>query len=321
MQKKKRTYPGIKSNLHPRNKHRERYDFKQLIESCPELSHYVKLNKYDDESIDFFDPKAVKTLNKALLKHYYKISNWDIPENYLVAPIPGRADYIHYMADLMSEGNNGKIPIGKKIRCMDIGVGANCVYPIIGNHEYEWSFVGSEVDPVAIDSANKIIEQNPSLNGKVDIRLQNNPNDIFNGIIKTNEVFDFVICNPPFHSSPEEAKSSSTRKLQNLKKSKNQKPILNFGGQNKELWRKGGEKKFLHDIVSQSKEFATSCFWFSSLVSKQSNLSAVYSLLEYEKAIEVKTIAMGQGNKKSRIVAWTFLKPEQQRKWMDSRWM
>jgi 23S rRNA (adenine1618-N6)-methyltransferase len=29
---------------------------------------------------------------------------------------------------------------------------------------------------------------------------------------------------------------------------------------------------------------------------------------------------MGQGNKTSRIIAWTFLSPDQQRQWVNTRW-
>ncbi len=78
MQNKKKTHPKVKFRLHSRNKHRERYDFKQLIESCHELAQYVKLNVYEDESIDFFDPAAVKMLNTALLMHYYDIEKWNL---------------------------------------------------------------------------------------------------------------------------------------------------------------------------------------------------------------------------------------------------
>src|SRR5688572_16269023 len=78
----KKEHPTLKPGLHPRNKHRERYNFKELVKSCPELNPFVKLNDYEDESIDFFNPVAVKMLNKALLKHYYNIDYWDIPANY-----------------------------------------------------------------------------------------------------------------------------------------------------------------------------------------------------------------------------------------------
>jgi len=320
MPPKKKEHPKEKTRLHKRNKHRERYDFKALIESCPELAPFVKLNIYDDESIDFFNPQAVKMLNKALLKHYYAIDNWDIPENYLCPPIPGRADYIHHIADLLGGKNYGKIPTGNKIKCLDIGVGANCVYPIIGNKEYGWSFVGSDIDAVAMVSAKSIIERNPSLKGNVEIRLQSNMKDIFYGIILKDELFDLSVCNPPFHASPEEAQSVTMRKLQNLKAKKTTKPVLNFSGQNRELWCEGGEVRFVRDMIIQSKQFSASCFWFSTSVSKQSHLNSVYEALRIAEAVDVKTIPMGQGNKTSRIVAWTFLKTEQQKEWVKTRW-
>ena len=320
MQHKKKVHPKEKPKLHPRNKHRERYDFKQLIDSCPGLAQFVEMNIYDDQSIDFFDPEAVKMLNKALLKRYYDIINWDIPDNYLCPPIPGRADYIHHIADLLGSKNNNKIPTGNKVKCLDIGVGANCVYPIIGNKEYGWSFIGTDIDPVSIKSANKIIDLNPALKGKIELMLQQNPKDIFYGIINRGELIDISICNPPFHASLAEAQSGTLRKLNNLNQKKNTKPIQNFGGKNGELWCRGGEKRFVQDMIGQSKQFPSSCFWFSTLVSKQSNLKGIYVALKNAGAVEVKTIQMGQGNKKSRIVAWTFLTREQQKIWIDTRW-
>ncbi len=300
-------HPTIKSELHPRNKHRERYDFKLLIESFPALASYVKVNDYDDESIDFFNPTAVKTLNTALLKHYYQIENWNIPPNYLCPPIPGRADYIHHIADLLAKYNRGNIPTEPQIRCLDIGVGANCIYPIIGKREYGWTFVGSDIDAVAVKSAIKIIELNPALQGNIEIRLQPNPKDIFHGIIKKGERFELSICNPPFHASLAEAQAGTSRKLKNLKAKKATKPVLNFGGQNNELWCEGGEAGFLQEMVRQSREFADSVRWFSSLISKASNLKGVYAALKTVGATKVETLPMGQGNKQSRIVAWSFL--------------
>ncbi len=190
-----------KTELHPRNRHRGRYNFEVLVRSCPVLKQFVITNAYNDTSIDFFNAAAVKMLNKALLKHYYNISNWDIPENYLCPPIPGRADYIHHVADLLAGSNNGKIPTGNTVKCLDIGTGANCIYPIIGIHEYGWSFSGTDIDPVAIDAARVIVKLNPSLKGKVELRLQLNADDIFRGIIHQGEHYDVTICNPPFHAS------------------------------------------------------------------------------------------------------------------------
>ncbi len=314
---KKREHLKVKVKLHPRNMHRGRYDFKLLCDSCPELLPFVKLNEFNDESIDFFNPEAVKMLNVALLKHFYGIKYWDIPQKYLCPPVPGRADYIHYMADLLSESLSKNIPAGDKIKCLDIGVGANCVYPIIGNVEYGWSFVGSDIDALAVESAIKIVNGNLRLNGKIEIRLQENPKDIFSGIVRKNERFDITICNPPFHTSAADAKSGSLRKLKNLKKKKVKHSILNFGGKSNELWCEGGEEKFVADMIFQSKEFAASCLWFSSLISKQSHLNKIYKALKNVGVADFRTILMGQGNKISRVVAWTFLTAHQQKKWIE----
>jgi 23S rRNA (adenine1618-N6)-methyltransferase len=324
MLSKKKIHPIEKAGFHPRNKHGVRYDFKQLIAICSELAPFVKLNNYQDESIDFFNPEAVKMLNKALLKHYYDIENWDIPKNYLCPPVPGRADYIHHVADLLLSDNSGfqkdKLFPGERIICIDIGVGANCVYPIIGIKEYGWHFVGTDIDIVALESAQKIMEANPFLKDKLELQLQPNKRNIFQDIILEDELFDVTICNPPFHASLEEAQAGTHRKLKNLTNKKVIRPTLNFGGQNNELWCEGGEEKFIADMIWQSKKYATSCFWFTSMVSKQSSLKSIYRLLEKLEAVEVKTIPMVLGNKTSRIVAWTFLKPEKQKKWKNERW-
>jgi len=316
----KKEHAKVKSRLHPRNKNRERYDFKELLESCSDLKPFVILNKYDDQSIDFADPKAVKMLNKALLMHYYGLSDWDIPENYLCPPIPGRADYIHHMADLLCSSNFGNMPNGDKIKCMDIGVGANCIYPIIGRKEYGWSFIGTDIDPVAIASANKIVELNPGLKGAVECRLQPSSKDYFYGVFTREERVDMTVCNPPFHASAEDAHASAKRKVDNLTEKKAKGVKLNFGGQSNELWCEGGEGRFLKTMISESKKFGKSCFWFSSLVSKQSNLKLVNKTLKAMAAEKIETIPMGQGNKTSRIVAWTFLTAEEQKEWKETRW-
>lgn len=308
-----------KTKLHERNKHRSQYDFPTLIKSHPELAPFVSKNKFGDLSIDFFNPSAVKNLNAALLKHFYKIEHWDIPNNYLCPPIPGRADYIHYMADLLKGNNKNKIPKGYKIKCLDIGVGANCIYPIIGSKEYGWTFVGSDVDPIAVASAQKNALSNLLLKKQIEIRLQKNKDHIFSGIIQEREYFDLTFCNPPFHASAKDAAKAASRKLNNLKGQK-QKTILNFGGQNNELWCEGGEQAFIKKIILESQQLATSCLWYSSLVSKESNLDAIYKTLSNINATEVKTIAMGQGNKISRIVAWSFLSKKQQKIWAETRW-
>ncbi|TCC91591.1 23S rRNA (adenine(1618)-N(6))-methyltransferase RlmF [Pedobacter frigiditerrae] len=307
-----------KSTLHSRNKHRSRYDFKALTNSCAELRSFVSVNKYGDESIDFANPVAVKILNKALLKHFYQIEIWDIPEGYLCPPIPGRADYMHYAADLLASCHHQVIPKGKKVKVLDVGVGANCVYPIIGHQEYGWDFVGSDIDDVATRSAKNIVDINPSLKNSIELRLQPSKREIFKHIIHKEEKFDLTICNPPFHASAEEALAGSQRKSRNLGQKNYSKPVLNFGGQHSELWTQGGEVGFISKMIEESKSFKSQCFWFTSLISKSENLPGVYAMLNRAEVTEIRTSEMSAGNKITRIVAWTYLNEEQQEDWVKN---
>ena len=310
----------MKPRLHPRSKHRERYDFDALNKVHRELEPFVALNRYGDVSIDFADPLAVKALNTALLKKHYGLQFWDIPEGYLCPPIPGRADYIHHMADVLGLSTGSEIPKGANVRCLDIGVGANCIYPIVAFSEYGWSAVGSEVDFKALQSAQTILDGNPQLAGHVSLRRQVKPKEIFLGVIKEGEKFDLTVCNPPFHASMQDARAGSLRKVRNLGAKKAKAPVLNFGGQPSELWCEGGEKQFIAQMVRESEKFSTSCFWFSTLVSKEAHVSGVQTALKRVGALEVKVIPMGQGNKTSRLVAWTFLKKNEQKRWIKERW-
>lgn len=302
-----------KQVLHPRNLHRSRYNFPELTESSPSLKPFVFVNPYGDESVDFSNPLAVKALNAALLKHFYGIAHWDIPENYLCPPIPGRADYIHYLADLLASVNNDVIPTGNSVKVLDIGVGANCIYPIIGHQVYGWQFVGSDIDRTAVDSATNIAAINPPLKQDLTFRLQNSPSNIFKGVVRKGEHFDLTICNPPFHASAAEAMAGSQRKVRNLGKQKE--TVLNFGGQQAELWCKGGEVEFIRNMIRESADIGSQCRWFTTLVSKSAHLSAVYYALDKAGATHIKTIEMAQGQKQSRFVAWTFLSRREMEDW------
>jgi 23S rRNA (adenine1618-N6)-methyltransferase len=304
-----------KSNLHPRNLHRFGYDFEKLIETNPDLKQYVFVNEFETQTIDFSNPDAVKSLNKSILMHDYEIQSWDLPKDYLCPPIPGRVDYIHYLADLLAITNSTIIPEGENVIGLDIGIGSNCIYPILGNSIYDWSFVGTDIDENAIQNCKKIIEQNPKLIDAVSLQLQVESRFIFKNIILAEDKFAFTICNPPFHNSASEALKSSIRKVNNLTEIRTKTPVLNFGGQNAELWCDGGEIGFITQMIYESAKYPLQVLWFTTLVSKKENLPNIYKTLSKVQAVEIKTIDMSQGQNTSRIVAWTFLSETQQKNW------
>jgi 23S rRNA (adenine1618-N6)-methyltransferase len=302
---------SIKLSMHPRNLHRGRYDFAALVQTHAALAPFVRTNAFGDASIDFANAQAVKALNQALLKQCYGVDVWDIPAQYLCPPIPGRADYIHNVADLLTS----TLPAPKQaMRLLDIGVGANVIYPLIGQHAYGWQFVGADIDANALKHAQHITDAN-ALNNIIELRLQAKPSAIFKGIIAPKERFDCTLCNPPFHASLAEAQAGTQRKWRGLGKNQIKTPHLNFGGQSNELYCQGGEAAFVQRMIEESAQFATQCAWFTTLVSKASNLPSIYRALKQQNAIQVNTIDMAQGQKQSRFVAWTFLSSAQQSAW------
>jgi 23S rRNA (adenine1618-N6)-methyltransferase len=294
--------------VHPRNLHQGRYNFAALIKTCPDLEAFLRPNPKGDQTINFSDVLAVLCLNRALLAHHYGVAYWMIPAGYLCPPIPSRADYIHYLADLLASDNADEVPTGKHVRVLDIGTGANCIYPIIGSQSYGWKFVATEIDPVSVETARAIVEANACLGKLVKLVQQKEHHSIFRGIIKTSDRYDLTMCNPPFHVSMEAAQEGSQRKQKNLSRERNVKgpAKLNFGGQKAELWCPGGEVAFISQMIEESVEFADQVNWFTSLVSKSEHLRTIKKKLTQFEVKQVEVINMTQGNKVSRLIAWSF---------------
>ncbi|KGJ89469.1 23S rRNA (adenine(1618)-N(6))-methyltransferase RlmF [Thalassotalea sp. ND16A] len=313
----------LKPQLHPRNRHNHGYDLVALVRTHPPLKAFVTTNQYQNLSIDFANSDAVKALNLALLKHHYQIQHWDIPDGYLCPPIPGRVDYLHYLADLLKQSNGNKIPRPGKVRVLDIGTGASCIYPILAQRCYQWQFVASDIDPVSIKFANENLSHNSGLSENIECRLQGDPTHTFQGIIKANEYFALTLCNPPFHASMNDATKGSQQKWQNLNKHKSNaiksESKLNFGGQNAELWCDGGELKFVRKMITESKHYQTQVLWFTSLLSKKDNIKPLKLALKKAGVADIKVVKMAQGQKISRFIAWSFLNPEQKAHWVNER--
>jgi 23S rRNA (adenine1618-N6)-methyltransferase len=231
---------------------------------------------------------------------------WDLPAGYLCPPIPGRSDYLHYIADLLSAGNASDVPRGPQVNVLDIGVGANCVYPIVGVGEYGWKFVGTEVDATALAWAQQLVIKNSNLRALIDLRLQTTPRQCFQGVILPGESFHVSICNPPFHTSAEAAAAGTQRKQRNLTGRKNLKTKLNFGGTHSELWCPGGELLFVERMIAQSAKVPMLCRWFTSLISKKEHLPQLQKALQKSAVKQVRVLDMAQGQKRSRILAWSF---------------
>lgn len=282
--------------MHPENPFAKNYDFDFLVQHSPDLKKFVFVNEYGNQTITFEDKQAVKALNRALLKAYYGLDHWDIPEHNLCPPIPGRLDYLLHLAELIPK---------TKLSLLDIGTGANLIYPILATCHFNWQCTASEVDLDALKNAQEIIDSNKVLQ-KIALRRQRFKSSILEHIIQPGDNFDVVVCNPPFFKNRTDAEKQNQRKVRNLQLEGGER--LNFGGLANELWYKGGEEAFIKKMAGESVLFKDQVHWFSSLVSQKENLKNIKRAINKTDPAEVKVIEMEQGNKKSRFVAWNYRK-------------
>ncbi|RBW62998.1 23S rRNA (adenine(1618)-N(6))-methyltransferase RlmF [Tenacibaculum sp. E3R01] len=279
-------------SLHPNNLHNSDYNFTVLKEKYPKIGKFV-VEKFGKETIEFSDPVAVKEFNKALLLAYYNIKYWEFPDTNLCPPVPGRVDYIHYLADLL--GNE------KNVKVLDIGTGASCIYPLLGNAVYNWNFIGTDIDADSLKIAQKNIDNN-NLGNSIELRFQKDETNILKGLLQPNDSFTAMMCNPPFYKSEEEARGANRRKSRNLGNN----AVRNFAGNSNELWYVGGEKAFLHTYLYESSLYPKASKWFTSLVSKKENIKSLENSSKKLGVTEFKVISMNQGNKVTRIACWRF---------------
>lgn len=281
--------------MHTANPFIENYNFDALQLAHPELKKFVFINEFGTQTIKFEDKNAVKALNLALLKSHYNLQFWDIPKENLCPPIPGRLDYLLHINDLLEKPEN--------VHILDIGTGANLIYPILATQHFNWTCTATEVDMDSLENAQTIIDKNDSLKS-IELRRQKFKNAIFDHIIKPTDKFDVVICNPPFYKSQEDAKKQNQRKLKNLKL--NPETKLNFGGISHELWCKGGEEVFVKRMINESFVYKNQVKWFTALVSQREHLKNIKRTINKHNPAEVIVTNMGQGNKVSRFIAWRF---------------
>lgn len=281
--------------LHDHNRHKGDYDIDLLIKHLPELGEHVILTPTGTKSINFRDGNAVFLLNKALLQTHYGVNGWKILPNSLCPPVPGRADYIHHVADLVA----GK----KEVKVLDIGTGSGLIYPLLGASIYGWDFVATDIHQASLDNARSILRANPRLKNKIELRMQPQKDKILTNIIAPGERFDLVVCNPPFYKSREHHWEKIVKKNEKIHGGQDL-PAQNFGGLSHELWYEGGEKAFILQMIYESFTFKDQLAWCTSIVSDKDHIKPLIAVLEYHKVPEVKVIPIQHGQKATRVLAW-----------------
>ncbi|CBZ53483.1 hypothetical protein NCLIV_032700 [Neospora caninum Liverpool] len=283
-------YSCNNNRMHPRNRHSNgTVDYGALGEKYHDLKKYLAPKKHGGFSLDMTSTMALYELAKALMMEFYGLK-FELPlshEHFLVPCIPSRANYIHHMADLLVDveqegalhlalhGRDGDSPAvrraaqeaqplrGKHIKVLDIGVGANCVYPLLGCAEYGWTFVGSDISKRSLELARENVNLN-GLGSCVHLRHQQDPVKFFSGVVENGEMFALSMCNPPFHESTDQVNVCPFRVLE---------------AQNHEIVCEGGELNFIMSMIRESREFCSQFMWFTSLVARASTVKTVKRFL------------------------------------------
>jgi len=281
--------------VHQNNIFNSRYDIPKLVSENEALAPFITKNKVGEETIDFSNKDAVFALNKAILNSYFSVQHFELPEDYLIPPIPGRLDYLLYLNDLLPKSKNTKI--------LDIGTGASCIYPLLGHAQFSWDFVATEYNETSLKFAKKNIKEN-GLEKHIELRKQYNKKHILKKVTNKEDHFAACVCNPPFFKDKNEMQKQNDRKWKQLGKKPHSKQ--NFGGVNNELWYDGGEVAFISQLITESQVRPELCKWFTTLVSSGRHLSIFLSQLEKLSA-KTRIIDMELGQKKTRILCWSFL--------------
>jgi len=338
---------------HPRNAFQGTYDMARLTSAYPPLGPHVARGPTGRPTVDWADPAAVRALNTALLVADYRVHPSYaaiLPAGALVPPVPGRADYVHHLADaLRRAGALPSAPVGPAVRGMDIGTGASCIYPLIAASVYGWEMIASDVNPAALASARKIVASNGHRD-LIDVRGQELSNaSIFDGVLRADERLDFAMCNPPFYPSEDAFRAENARKRKGLSKKKGAgrkgakqraapaeaeteggaTTSNNFGGTRSELWCEGGEVAFVRRIVEESRRYADRCLLFSSLVSRKEHVAEIEGFLRAaptkgggrrRRGVRlVRRVSMGAGRKSATLLVWSFLDERERRQWSHAR--
>ena len=264
-------------------------DFLILIKEFPELKKYIIKHdeKIEEFSFDWSNNDLSLLMTKSILNYYFNIKYYDIPKGFLIPPVPSRLNYLNLINELIKDIEKENI-IG-----VDIGTGANIIYPILGNSIYCWKFICSEINNESYNNA-KIILQNNNLEKNITLIKQANKNNIFITILNQENKYTFSMCNPPYYDYEQEIKIEE----------KKRDTEFNFD----EVYYKKGELGFFERYFEESICYKKNIFLFTILIGKKSNSEIIYDKINsYNNIIKLCDIKkIMTGNNVRYIIYWSF---------------
>jgi len=280
--------------------------------------------------LDWEDPKAARALTQTLLHHDFGLE-WDIPLERLCPPVPNRLNYICWVEDLLRLGrvmmNTNNESHKRVVRGLDVGTGASAIYPLLGCKVHDWHFLGTDIDPVALEAAWSNVRRNKledciklKLVPRVDysnvtssaaaasLSLLGPIRMALGGEDEQATTLDFVMCNPPFFGSLKEIHAGSVNKDGSSSSSSEGLPAApqTPHGCVDEVITPGGELTFVTAMVRDSLVLREKVGWYTSMVGKKSSLRKVLAVLREAGVRNVRTTEFLQGRTTRWGVGWSF---------------
>ncbi|CDH57335.1 duf890 domain-containing protein [Lichtheimia corymbifera JMRC:FSU:9682] len=260
--------------------------FEELAEEYPSFRQFVRYDRKGRPCIEFKDPAAVRMLNWCLLKHHFSL-DVTFPQDRLCPPVPGRLAYIRWIEDILKETTPTS---SEPVHGIDIGVGASCIYPLLGcARNPKWHFLGTEIDEASFNYAKENVEWN-QLQDRISLRLNGNPSRIF--MLEDTRKYAFCMCNPPFYESKEEVDEG----LEN----KELEPSSICTGSTNEMITPGGELQFIGQIIKESLE------WYTSLIGLKKTIKPITQQLKANNITNYVVTSFCQGKTTRWAIAWSF---------------
>ena len=264
-------------------------DFLILIKEFPELKKYIIKHdeKIEEFSFDWSNNDLSLLMTKSILNYYFNIKYYDIPKGFLIPPVPSRLNYLNLINELIKDIEKENI-IG-----VDIGTGANIIYPILGNSVCDWKFICSEINNESYNNAKLILQKN-NLEENINLIKQENKNNIFVSIINQENKYTFSMCNPPYYDYEQEIKIED----------KKRDTEYNFD----EVYYEKGELGFFERYFEESICYKKNIFLFTILIGKKSNSEIIYDIINsYNNIIKLCDIKkIMTGNNVRYIIYWSF---------------
>lgn len=291
--------------MHPKNIYRyETPNFRQLVDIFPELKQYTIKANDGHAGLDFRNWDACRELVKVQFTHDFGII-WTIPRPHLIPPLANRLNYLCFIHDLICLWSpDPKNRPSYEYNILDIGCGANLVYPLLGTSYFGWSFVGCDIQMDALLIAARNRDSNPSVSPRIILKKvarqpsqgdgQSATSGILGSCLQDGDMFDACVCNPPFFSNENDM---------------GQNPSTDYGGTHTEMVYQGGEECFVSEMVRDSEKHRASVAWFSTMVGKKKTLKNVKKLLYSLDDTVIRTNELVQGTTHRWVIAWSFIAP------------